>query len=191
MAAEGAALTAGGLRERVAAVVPEYMVPAVFVAVAGLPVTLHGKLDEAGLPAPSPENLLPGQSVPAQGEAVSFPSPRTSPDQAGSATDAGGADEAGASVGARVAEMVGQLLAVSSVDPDDNIFLVGGHSMLAMQLVARIKQTFGVKLTLRQVFEAPTVTGLTATVLERTGGTAATPSPTPAEGPTATAGVHR
>ena len=66
--------------------------------------------------------------------------------------------------------MVCQLLKLPSVAADDNIFLVGGHSMLAMQLVARIQQVFGVKLTLRQVFENPTVTGIATTVRARTAG---------------------
>jgi acyl-CoA synthetase (AMP-forming)/AMP-acid ligase II/aryl carrier-like protein len=145
--ADGAPVTAAQLRDHLAARLPDYMVPATFVEVAALPVTLHGKLDEAALPPPSPDNLLPGQApAPETGTAVGS--------VAGSVED-------------QVGEMVCQLLKLPSVDVDDNIFLVGGHSMLAMQLVARIKQVFGVKLTLRQVFEQPTVTGITATVVER------------------------
>jgi amino acid adenylation domain-containing protein len=148
--ADGAPVTAAQLRDHLAARLPDYMVPATFVEVAALPVTLHGKLDEAALPPPSPDNLLPGQA-PETGTAVGS--------VAGSVED-------------QVGEMVCELLKLPSVDVDDNIFLVGGHSMLAMQLVARIKQVFGVKLTLRQVFEQPTVTGITATVVERMAGPA-------------------
>ena len=149
--AEGAPpFTAATLRDHLAARLPDYMVPTTFVEVAALPVTLHGKLDEAALPAPSPENLVGGRPDPA-------------------AADATQSEPSGSPVEARVGEMVCQLLKLPSVDVDDNIFLVGGHSMLAMQLVARIKQEFGVRLTLRQVFEQPTVTGIAATVRERTG----------------------
>jgi acyl carrier protein len=66
--------------------------------------------------------------------------------------------------------MVCSLLKLASIDPRENIFLAGGHSMLAMQLVLRIRQAFGVRLALRQVFEAPTVVGLTAEVERRTAG---------------------
>jgi len=130
---------------------PDYMVPTTFVEVAALPVTLHGKLDEAALPPPSPASLLPGQADPA----------------------APAADGAEDSVEDRVGEMVCQLLKLGSVDAGENIFLVGGHSMLAMQLVARIKQDFGVRLTLRQVFETPTVAGIAAAVVGRAPGIAA------------------
>ena len=149
--AEGAAITAGELRDHLAARLPDYMVPTTFVEVAALPVTLHGKLDEAALPPPSPASLLPGQ-----------------PDPAAPAAD--GAED---SVEDQVGEMVCQLLKLGSVDAGENIFLVGGHSMLAMQLVARIKQDFGVRLTLRQVFETPTVAGIAAAVVGRMPGIAA------------------
>ena len=47
---------------------------------------------------------------------------------------------------------------------DDNFFMIGGHSMLGVQLVARIREMFGVKLTLRQLFDAPTVAALSSEV---------------------------
>ena len=74
---------------------------------------------------------------------------------------------ASGSVQDQIAAMVCELLTLPSIDPTDNIFLVGGHSMLAMQLVARIKKVLGVRLTLRQVFEQPSVEGITATVVAR------------------------
>jgi acyl carrier protein len=79
----------------------------------------------------------------------------------------------GSPVEERVAVVVAELLKLGSVDAGENIFLVGGHSMLAMQLVARIKQDFGVRLTLRQVFETPTVGGIAAAVVGRMPGIAA------------------
>ncbi|HEY0812342.1 MAG TPA: non-ribosomal peptide synthetase [Pseudonocardia sp.] len=154
--AEGAAPTAQELRHHLAARLPDYMIPAKFVGIVELPVTLHGKLDEAALPSPSPENLLPGQ----------VGAPSATDDAAGSTTG---------SIQEQVAALVCELLKVSAVGADDNIFVVGGHSMLAMQLVARIKHVFGVKLALREVFEKPTVIGLANAVLERT---TASPSPT-------------
>ena len=141
----GAAPTADELRAAVAARLPDYMNPTRFVGLDALPMTMNGKLDEAALPVPSPANLLPGE-----------------PD-AGSVA----AEPAGESVQEQVAAMVCALLKLPSIDLTDNIFLVGGHSMLAMQLVARIKKVLGVQLTLRQLFEQPTVAGIAATVSAR------------------------
>jgi acyl carrier protein len=120
------------------------MIPARFVSIDTLPLTINGKLDEAALPSGAAENLEPGLAGPAGG--------------------------LGGSVEEQVSGIVCGLLKLASIDPRDNIFLAGGHSMLAMQLVLRIRQTFGVKLALRQVFEAPTVAGLTAEVERRTAG---------------------
>lgn len=141
--AGGAAPTADTLRAALAPRVPEYMVPARFVAVDALPLTMNGKLDEAALPAPSAHNLLPGQVA----------EPTAAP---------------GSSAQDRIAAVVAELLKVPAVDAGENIFMLGGHSMLAMQLVSRIKQDFGVRLTLRQLFDEPTVAGITATVVART-----------------------
>jgi amino acid adenylation domain-containing protein len=140
--AEDASPTTAELRHVLAARLPDYMVPATFVGLDTLPVTLHGKLDEGALPAPSPERLLPGQPSPAS-------------------------DTLGGSVEDQVGGMVRSLLELPAVDVQANIFLLGGHSMLAMQLVSRIQQVFGVKLPLRQLFDEPTVTGISAAVARR------------------------
>jgi amino acid adenylation domain-containing protein len=140
--AEGASPTTAELRHVLAARLPDYMVPATFVGLDSLPLTLHGKLDEGALPAPSPERLLPGQPTPAP-------------------------DTAGGSIEDQVGGMVQALLELPAVDVRANIFLLGGHSMLAMQLVSRIHQVFGVKLPLRQLFDEPTVSGISAAVARR------------------------
>jgi amino acid adenylation domain-containing protein len=143
--ADGAAApTAPDLRAFLTSRLPEYMIPARFVSIDALPLTINGKLDEAALPSGAAENPVPGQAGPA-----------------------GAVD---GSVEEQISGMVCALLNVASIDPRENIFLAGGHSMLAMQLVLRIRQAFGVRLALRQVFEAPTVVGLTAEVERRTAG---------------------
>jgi amino acid adenylation domain-containing protein len=145
--ARDANFTASELREFLAARLPDYMIPAQLVAVAELPLNTNGKLDKSALPAPTAANLLPNR-VPADAETQ----------HNGAAQADGNLDKNKVSrqIGALVASLLGQ----PSVAADDNFFMIGGHSMLGVQLVARIRDLFGVKLTLRQLFSAPTVAAL-------------------------------
>ena len=90
------------------------------------------------LPAPSAQNLLPGGKAPVA-EVVP-----------------------GSAIEQRVAALVISLLGNASFGREDNFFMAGGHSMLGVQLVARIRDTFGVKLHLRQLFGAPTIVAIVA-----------------------------
>jgi acyl-CoA synthetase (AMP-forming)/AMP-acid ligase II/acyl carrier protein len=139
-----AALNANDLREFLAERLPDYMIPASFVRMTALPMTANGKLEKGALPAPTPENLFPGRSVLTV------------------------ADEESESVSAKISALVASLLNTPSVAPDDNFFLIGGHSMLGVQLVARLREMFGVKLTLRQLFDAPTVAALSSAIERQT-----------------------
>jgi amino acid adenylation domain-containing protein len=134
-----ARIAATDLRDFLAARLPEYMVPDSFVRMNSLPMTPNGKLDKSALPPPGPDNLLSAAEQPAAAEAASADSQQLQ---------------------SRIAAMVAALLGQPSVRPEDNFFMLGGHSMLGVQLVAKIRDTFGVKLTLRQLFSAPTVAAL-------------------------------
>jgi amino acid adenylation domain-containing protein len=127
-------LTLTGLREFLRDVLPEYMIPAAFVCVDALPLTPHGKIDRAGLPEPVPANTLQDDRA---------EEPCTETEQ-------------------RVAECVAELLNLEAVGLDDNFFLLGGHSLLGAQLLALLRDEFGVEITLRSLFEAPTVAALAA-----------------------------
>ncbi len=142
--ASDARLTAPELRDFLAARLPEYMVPPFFVSIPQLPMTVNGKLDTSALPAPGTDNLLPDRVAANHG-----PSERNGFQQ-------------------QISELVASLLGRPSIEADDNFFMVGGHSMLGVQLVARIRDVFGVKLTLRQLFSAPTVAGLSTEVARLT-----------------------
>ncbi|HLK48493.1 MAG TPA: non-ribosomal peptide synthetase [Bryobacteraceae bacterium] len=65
--------------------------------------------------------------------------------------------------------MLAKLLNVQSVGRNDNFFLLGGHSLLGAQLIARIRNVFGVEISLRALFEAPTIAALAAEVEQRRG----------------------
>jgi amino acid adenylation domain-containing protein len=146
VASPGAGLTALGLRKALAAHLPDYMIPVHFVGLAALPMTANGKLDKSALPAPDADNLLPNQpnnhrpsqGAPARGGLVAYQE--------------------------QIAALVASLLGQPAVGTEENFFMLGGHSMLGAQLVARIRDLFSVKLTLRQLFAGPTVAALAAEV---------------------------
>jgi hypothetical protein len=114
------------------------MVPAVFVQLKTMPLNTSGKVDLALLPQPCEENAL------RQGEEAA---PRE-------ATE----------LEAAVLATVRALLNNDSVGLDDDFFLSGGHSLLGAQMVSRIRADYGVDLTLRHLFEAPTAALLAETV---------------------------
>jgi acyl carrier protein len=116
------------------------MIPSQFVLVPAFPTTVNGKIDRAALPAPSPANTL-------KNTAAEAPVPAGEPD-----------------LESRVSAIIAALLGQPTVNRADNFFMLGGHSMLGVQLAAKIRDTFGVKLTLRQLFGAPTVQALCAEV---------------------------
>jgi acyl carrier protein len=141
-------LTHSGLRAFLRDFLPEYMLPAAFVRLDALPLTPNGKVDRTALPAPESSNTL-------QDEAST--GPRTNTEQL-------------------VAEILGELLDLKEIGLDDNFFLLGGHSLLGAQLIARLRDAFGVNIALRSLFEAPTVAALAAEV-ERLERSEAAPGP--------------
>ncbi len=63
-----------------------------------------------------------------------------------------------------LADIVAPLLGFDAIDVDDNFFMLGGHSLLGAQLIARIGERFGVEMPLRTLFEHPTVAGMSVEV---------------------------
>jgi acyl carrier protein len=136
--APGAALGREALTRALRRSLPDYMVPATFVALPALPLTTNGKVDRAALPAPDAATTLRDEPVVA---------PRTG-------------------VEAELAAILTALLGVEEVSVRDNFFLLGGHSLLGTQLIVRVRDVFGVELPLRTLFDAPTVADL-ASEIER------------------------
>ncbi len=71
-----------------------------------------------------------------------------------------------AEVETAIAAVSRELFGIENISPGDNFFDLGGNSLLALQLVARLRQTFQVELPLRVVFESQTLTALAARILE-------------------------
>lgn len=136
-------MTATDLRAYLSARLPDYMIPDRYVTLTELPLTPNGKIDKGALPDPSPTNQLPETTD-------------ESP-----ATGTGGIEET-------LTSIIAALLERDGVAPEENFFLLGGHSMLGVQLVSRIRDAFGVKLTLRQLFNAPTIAALSLELQRRT-----------------------
>jgi acyl-coenzyme A synthetase/AMP-(fatty) acid ligase/acyl carrier protein len=123
----GATLNAGELRDHLRKRLPDYMVPAEFVSIESVPVTANGKLDRAALPSSSGNR-----------HSEAYVGPRTAVEE-------------------ELVKILAPLLKLERVGVNDNFFLLGGHSLLGTQLIARISETFGVDLTLLKLFDHPTV----------------------------------
>ncbi|MEV6948864.1 amino acid adenylation domain-containing protein [Streptomyces sp. NPDC051172] len=122
------------LRRHLGRVLPSYMVPSAFVSLDRLPLTANGKLDRAALPAPH----LTDRAVHADHEP-----PRP------------GTEEL-------VAQVWSEVLRLERVGRHDDFFDLGGHSLHAATVAARIRARTGAELPLAAVFAAPTVAELAA-----------------------------
>jgi amino acid adenylation domain-containing protein len=132
----GAALDSDALRALARRQLPAYMLPARWVVLDSLPLTAHGKLDRAALPPPR---------EPARPEGRPFIAPRTATEE-------------------QIAQIWRVVLGVASVAVADDFFDLGGHSLLAAQVVARLRDAFGVELPMSAMLANPTVEVLGALV---------------------------
>ena len=130
-AAAGAAVPVDQLRTLVRETLPDYMMPSAIVTLPALPVTANGKIDRAALPAPDGGRQL---------EQV-FVAPSTALER-------------------RVAAVWRDVLRVTEVGINDNFFDLGGHSLLLVQLHARLVETLELEISVLDLFRFPTISTL-------------------------------
>ena len=130
-----------GIRTALARRLPEYMIPATVVALPQLPRTASGKVDRAALPRPTWREAVNDRYV----------NPRDPVERS-------------------VAELWREVLGLERIGVHDNFFALGGHSLTATRLTARIRTEFGVELPLRSLFAAPTVAALAVLLTEAAAG---------------------
>ena len=121
-------LSTSELRSFVAEHLPQYMIPSAFVILEKLPLKTNRKVDVQALPDP--------QSYYA--ETGNYEAPRTTVEEV-------------------LCDIWAEVLRVDQVGINDNFFELGGHSLLAGRITARIRESLGVELPMRSLFEAPTV----------------------------------
>ncbi|KOR42171.1 hypothetical protein ADT25_15395, partial [Xanthomonas oryzae] len=132
-------------RTQLGARLPDYMLPAAYVPLEALPLTANGKLDRRALPAPDADAIAPRGYVAPEGACET-----------------------------ELAALWRDLLGVERVGRHDSFFALGGHSLLGVQLIARIRSALGLELPLATLFAQPRLAELAGALVH------ATPSALPA-----------
>ncbi|ASA55472.1 non-ribosomal peptide synthetase [Vibrio gazogenes] len=128
-----------GLKAELRRRLPDYMVPGIYIALDAFPLTPNGKVDRKALPAVDASDLPQRAYEPPQGD-----------------------------VEVQLAEIWSGLLGVSQVGRHDDFFELGGYSLVAMQLISRIRQRFQVELALATVFSQSMLSALASAIDEAT-----------------------
>ncbi|HKP12113.1 MAG TPA: amino acid adenylation domain-containing protein, partial [Blastocatellia bacterium] len=127
--AGGGGVSPAQLRQALKERLPEYMVPAAVVAVAGLPLTANGKVDRRRLLEEEWRGVGEGEVA-----------------------------EARTAVEELLVGVWGEVLGVEVSGVGDSFFELGGHSLLATQVISRLRDLFNITLPVRTLFESPTIT---------------------------------
>lgn len=127
------------LRQHLKTQLPEYMVPAAFVLLETLPLTGNGKIDKRALPVPDHSALITHEYI----------APRNETEQT-------------------LVQIWQDVLKLERVGVQDNFFEIGGQSLLATQIITRVRDVFEVDIALARIFEDPTIESLAMHIVEAT-----------------------
>ncbi|TDB56913.1 non-ribosomal peptide synthetase [Photorhabdus khanii] len=125
---------ASDLREYLSAILPDYMVPSAFVRLETFPQTPNGKLDRRALPAPGEDDFVRQIYEAPQGEAE-----------------------------IAIAALWRELLGIEHISRHDSFFALGGHSLLGVQMIERLR-SLGLTLAARDLFQSPVLSDLAQTL---------------------------
>jgi acyl carrier protein len=136
--AQAKELTGEDLREHLKQELPDYMVPQAIAILAKFPLTPNGKIDRNALPEPEQATAK-----------RAYIAPRTETEK-------------------KIAEIWADVLRrqIDTISIDDNFFDLGGHSLMATQVVSRIRERFSLAIPMRAMFDRPTIARLGETVTE-------------------------
>jgi amino acid adenylation domain-containing protein len=121
--------TISDLQSHAARLLPNYMVPSAFILLEAFPLTPNGKVDRCALPAP---HFTPAT------QQQTFASPRTSIEKV-------------------VAGIWSQILGIARIGINDDFFELGGDSLKVLLVIARLRQSLQIQLSLARFYEARTV----------------------------------
>jgi len=124
--------TPAELKRHVRERLPAYMAPEDILALKEMPVTANGKIDRKRLPAPESAGRRPGRE---------YVGPRTPVEEI-------------------LVEIFEEVLNLDRVGIHDDFFEIGGHSLLAIRVISRVRSTFDVEIGIRNVFDATTAAKL-------------------------------
>jgi amino acid adenylation domain-containing protein len=122
------------LRRFLMAKLPDYMVPTLFIELEALPLNINQKVDRRALPVPTSMRSLSTKP---------YVAPKTSLEQA-------------------LADIWVPILGLEQVSVQDDFFSLGGHSLMAAQVLSRLQETLNLEISINRLFEFPTIASLAA-----------------------------
>ncbi|CAH8292853.1 amino acid adenylation domain-containing protein [Mariniflexile fucanivorans] len=120
------------LRLQLEAILPDYMIPSIFMWVTEFPITTNGKIDRKNLP--QPEYVRPAS-------APLLKNPRTALEK-------------------NIASVWREQLQIPNIGIDDNFFEMGGTSLLTQKVVTLMKKRFHLKVPVTKIYQFPTIAGI-------------------------------